>query len=133
MAIRYQSFVKDIIRDLGKEESKVLVAASKHVQKKMRAKVSNKNRSLPGQPPGLNSKNLRKGIRFEIEKSYAGKRAFVGIGSPAQHAHLLEFGTKERKTKDGKNKGRVLPRPFVFKTFDEEQNEIQRIMSEPWL
>lgn len=124
----YKSFVKDIFSDMKEIESETLREASKHVRKKMKKKVSKKVKSMPGMPPGLNVGNLKKGIKFEIQKSFIGKVAFVGVGPPAQHAHLLEFGTIERHTKKGVSKGKVLARPFVIPTFDEESEAVKRIM-----
>jgi len=121
----YKSFVDDVFNDMVKEEKRVIRAAAIHVRKKMRKKVSKKGRSLPGMPPGLNTKNLRKGIKFEIADRDS---AFVGLGPPAYHGHLLEFGTMQRRTKKGVAKGRVAARPFVFPTFAEETNAVKRIM-----
>jgi len=125
----YKSFVKDVSSDIDKLEGETLKEAAKHIRKKMKEKVSKKTKSLPGMPPGFNRGNLKKGIKYEITKSiYTGKTAFVGLGAPAQHGHLLEFGTAMRYTKKGVAKGRVLPRPFVIPTFEEESEAVKNIM-----
>lgn len=124
----YKSFVNEVFSDMKEIENETLREAAKHVRNKMKKKVSKKVPSSPGMPPGLNVGNLKKGIRFEIKKSIMGKVAFVGLGPPAQHGHLLEFGTIERYTKKGVPKGKVLARPFVIPTFDEESEAVKRIM-----
>lgn len=137
MNIRYKSYIDNIIRDLDKAEAKQLRKAASHVARKMRKKVSveffDDDASAPGNPPGRRTRNLRKGIGYT-----KGHHEFlVGVGPPAYHAHLLEFGTAERyqKTKKGNSRfvGLVEPRPFVFPTLDEETGAVKRILSESWL
>lgn len=126
--VDYKSFVSNITKDIDNIEKETLKEACTHLRKKMRDKVNKKGRSLPGMPPGRDTGNLRKGIKYNITKSIIGMTGFVGVGSPAQHAHLLEFGTKIRHTTKGVNKGQVLPRPFVRPTFEEEAEAVNRIM-----
>lgn len=121
----YKSFVDDIFKDMVKSEKKVLKEAAIHVKKKMKKKISRKGPSLPGMPPGLNTKRLRKGIKFEVVDR---DHAFIGLSAPAQHGHLLEFGTLVRHTKRGAKKGRILKRPFVIPTFEEETEAVKKIM-----
>ena len=103
--VKYQSFVKDVFKDIVAVEKEVLKDAAKHVQKKMKEKVSKRGRSFPGAPPGLKTGNLKKGIKYDIRDR---DNALVGLGPPAHHGHLLEFGTKIRTTKKGVNKGHLL-------------------------
>jgi hypothetical protein len=124
----YKSFVKEINSDMIKLEGVLLKEAATHLKLKIKKKLSVKGRSASGMPPGIDFGNLRKGIKFEIVKSPTGKRAFVGLASPAQHGHLLEFGTKERYTDDGRYTGRVTPRPFLVPTFMEETDAVKRIL-----
>lgn len=126
----YKSFVDDVFKDIVKAEKEVLREAAKHVRKKMKKKVSKKAQSLPGMPPGIVTRDLKKGIKFQIADR---DHAFVGLSAPAQHGHLLEFGTKIRYTKKGVKKGQVLARPFVRPTFEEETEAVKRIMSGQWL
>lgn len=125
---KFKSYVKEISSDIDKLEGELLREASKHVRKKMRIKVSKKARSFPGMPPGINKGDLKKGIKFQVVKDFLGKTAFVGLGRPAQHGHLLEFGTAMRYTKKGIKKGQVLARPFLRPTFEEEAEAVKRIM-----
>lgn len=122
---KYQSFVKDVFSDIVKIEKNTLKEAAQHVRKKMRKKVSKKGKSFPGMPPGKNTGNLRKGIKYAIRDRDS---ALIGLGPPAQHGHLLEFGTSVRYTKNGVSKGQVLPRPFVRPTFEEEADAVNKIM-----
>lgn len=140
MKVTLNSYIKETIRDLQKAETRVRTKAARHLTKKMRAKVSDVYfegyASQPGEPPGKKSGNLRKGIGYQnLNKQH---RTKVGVGPPAFHAHMLEFGTQERfvpiKGSAKKRKvGRVLPRPFVMPTFEEEQGTVKDILSEKWL
>lgn len=48
--------------------------------------------------------NLRKGVRVKIER---GRFAVVGtVLSTSTHAHLFEFGTQDRTTREGWRRGR---------------------------
>jgi len=123
----YKSFVDDVFKDMVKSEKKILRKAAAHVRKKMREKVSRKSRAKPGMPPGLGEGNLRRGIKFDVVDR---DHALVGLSSPAQHGHLLEFGTQERYTEKGVYKGRVAPMPFVIPTFMEETEAVRQIMRE---
>lgn len=38
------------------------------------------------------------------------------------HAHFIEFGTRERIRRNGKRTGRVRPRPYFFRTLDTNLN-----------
>ena len=42
----------------------------------------------------------------------------VYVGSSAPHAHLVEFGTKERTNKKGAARGSVSPNPFLRNAWD---------------
>lgn len=48
--------------------------------------------------------NLRRGIKKTIDKSAFGVRGTVT--STSRHAHLWEFGTQNRRTRQGWNRGR---------------------------
>ena len=135
MILKYQNFSKSIITDFKKKEKSATTKAAQHVKKKMKEKVSNSGLSQPGQPPGKDTGDLQKGIDYQ-PISHA---VLVGVGPPAYHAHLLEFGTQMRTVKNYHGKdgvqvssGRVEPRPFVFPTFEEETPEVERILSEKW-
>jgi len=52
--------------------------------------------------------NLRKGIKTEYINSRFGTVGRVRSTSP--HAHLWEFGTQDRRTREGWSRGRVTPR-----------------------
>jgi len=138
MAIKYQSFVKEVMKDIRKAEKKQLRKAAVHVRGKIKQKLKGvAGRSLPGQVPGHITGDLIKGVKFAFKNPNTMRpttdEVFVGVGPPAYHAHLLEFGTRIRKTKKGVNKGQVLPRPFIIPTFQEETQAVINIMSERWV
>lgn len=131
MNVKYQSYVKSVFKDIEKAEKEVVKAASIHVRDKIKEKLTKSDMpSAAGQPPHIKSGNLRKGIKYQILDR---DTAVVGAGSPAYHAHLLEFGTVERETKKGVKKGRVAARPFIIPTFTEEADTVKQIMSRQWL
>lgn len=130
----FKSFVKSVEREIDKAERKKIQHAAKHMQKKIRDKIKTKRLSQPGEPPGRVSGNLHKGIRYQITKEGGEYGALVGAGPPAYHAHLLEFGTEHRTVEEtGKDAGRVVARPFLLPTFDEEKEYIKLMMMERWL
>lgn len=64
----------------------------------------------------------------------------VGFAAPAQHAHLLEFGTRVRTVKNyrghrGKSQtsGAVPATHFTAKTFMEQYEPVKELLSERWL
>lgn len=128
MSVTLKKFFKEIQKEIDKGEKAARTKAAQHLVKIMKEKVSRPERSEPGEPPGKFTGNLQKGIRYQ---NLPGE-TLVGVGPPAYHAHLAEFGTVERVTKKGKKVGRELPRPFVLPTFEEEKEEVKRIMSEQW-
>src|SRR5690606_24660187 len=136
MALRNQvvikSFAKQIEKDLKKARRVKLQKVGQHVRKAIRDKIKHKRISQPGEPPGRFSGNLYKGIGYQVKPD--DEEVLVGAGPPAYHAHLLEFGTEQRTVeKTGKDAGRVEARPFLLPTFEEEKDEIERILSEEWL
>jgi len=135
--IIFKSFVNDVMKDIKKAEKKALRNAAVHVKKKIKQKLKGvAGRSLPGQVPGHISGDLIKGVQFAFKDPNTFRKTtdevFVGVGPPAYHAHLLEFGTRRRTTKKGANKGQVLPRPFIIPTFQEEAQAVINIISERW-
>jgi len=110
--------MKDVFKDIEKAEKKVLKEAAVHVQLKMKEKAKNKFKKKTGA--------LLKGIGYKIIDR---DTALVGAGPPAYHAHLLELGTMDRKTKTGLSKGRIIKTPFMIPTFEEESEAVKRIMS----
>lgn len=123
MSVKFNSFLRDIEKDLKKSEKKLLSKAASHLKKKMKDKARVFFKKQTG--------NLLKGIRSASDGQH---RAIVGAGRPARQAHLLEFGTVDRTVKkNGRFAGHVSPKPFIGPTFEEEAGAVEKIMSEPWL
>lgn len=116
----------DFLKDLEKAEKKARTAAAKYLVKKIKDKlVYNKDaKSKPGEFPLLKTRKLKKGIKYVNERN----KTKVGAAPPAYHAHLLEFGTSNRQTQKGENRGRMAPRPFLLPTFAEENEKIKEII-----
>jgi hypothetical protein len=82
----------------------------------------------------LSKRQRRLNVRF-AERSAL--ELFVGpsyeIGRGGRQAHLLEFGTKERRQKKGRRTGRIRARPFVRPAWDAEQrNALSIIKTQLW-
>lgn len=126
--------ISEVIGELEKTERKRRLEAAQLLVKSIREKISKRIKSLPGNPPGRLSGDLFKGVGFkDLEHA-----TLVGACPPAHHAHLLEFGTKDRRTKKGpgsgpRGSGHVEPRPYVFPTFEEQQGAVGDILSRQWI
>lgn len=75
--------------------------------------------SAPGEPPAVRLGRLRQSIRAKVEK----RRAEVSssVGTDLDYGDYLERGTS-----------RMAPRPWLKRTFDEQQDELERIITEKW-
>jgi hypothetical protein len=133
-ANKSKSFIKEVIRDIDKIALQRRKLASAHLVKVMKEKADKQGPSLPGQPPAKDEGNLKKGIGSKHLEDVS----LVGYGPPAHHGHLMELGTKERRTKTGigsgpRGSGHVEPRPLIFPTFEEESGAVEEIMSKQWM
>lgn len=146
-SVKFTSYLESIEKDLAKSELRLLKKAASYVAKKMREKA----KSLFPQRTG----HLVKGIGYKQPENHS---TLVGVGPPAQHAHLLEFGTKNRTIRNrglfqiasdvasrkailkGKKKGaerkisagKVTPKPFILPTLMQEESQVREILSERW-
>lgn len=130
-AFKFESYLKEVQRNVQKGYESDLREAADHMKKALRAKLKKMSGpSKEGEPPHLHTQNLKRGIASKLNKggSWLTGSVYVGFRAPAHHAHLLEFGTRERRRADGKPTGRVRKRPFFGVTFEEEAAEIARIM-----
>ena len=120
--IKLTSFVDEVKSDIVKAEKKALKKAASFIEGKIKEKI--------GQV-GIKKQtgNLKKGVGSKL----FGDSAFVGFGPPAQHAHLLEFGTKQRKRKSGKVTGHIRPTPILGPVIDEQAEAVADILADRWL
>lgn len=110
---------KKALRKIGKE----IVSAEKRALGSSTAAVSG-----PGEVPKSKTGNLRKSMAYELRGMSAlivGARG--GPGQLGNHAHLLRYGTKSRRTKSGKFTGRAAPRKFPV-----PQNELGIDLAAKW-
>jgi HK97 gp10 family phage protein len=135
--IAYRSFRNNVIADLDKSQKLLRTKAAKYLQKKIKDKINIKGGvSEPGQPPHRQVGDLIKGVKYQ----HVGDETRIGMGPPAYHAHLLEFGTefryafsrKGKTLKEIAERGQLLPRPFLQPTFEEESEAVKEILSERW-
>lgn len=122
-SVKYTSHKKEVLSDLEKNKQNKLYRAAKHVQKAIRAKINDEYfdgyHSMPGEPPGKVTGNLRKGIQVKVPRGQ--DMSVVGAKAPAHHAFLLELGT-----------AKMAPRPFFLTTWLEEKSAVKEIVSESW-
>lgn len=139
MKVSFVSNLNSIVKDIKASDKRNRTEAAKYLVKKIRAKISTKSfdgvHSKPGETPYVLSGNLKKGIGYEHVKGE--DKTKVGAGSPGWYAHILEFGTSERieTTKGGKTRttGKIIARPFILPTFDEEKEAVEDILSKNWI
>jgi HK97 gp10 family phage protein len=137
----YVSYIPKVIKALDDSQEKLLDRAAVHMKKAVRDKIKNRGTSRPGEPPARASGQLLKGVKIgrrgrDVNNSYR----IVGMGPPAHHAHLLEFGTVPRTVKNYLGKkgvavqsGRVLPRPFMRPAFEENVDAVEAILNKAWI
>jgi len=141
MKVLYKSFMKDTIKEIESSDRKARAEAAKYLVKKIKTKISDVyfkgKHSQAGEPPGMITGNLKKNIDYTDTKDK--QQTIVGVKRDAFYGHMLEFGTNERHArikKSGRNKryvGKVDKRPFLFSTFEEEQNAVKEILSKRWM
>lgn len=124
---KYKSNLSTILKDIKDTEKNRVQEAAKLVRKNMRKMVTKKLKSSPGMPPGLYRGNLKKGIAYSRINEYTYD---VGFKAPAYHAHILEFGTRVRRGKDGKSRGEIKPRPFFRPTLELSKPGVKHILEE---
>ena len=120
--IKYTSYTKDVFKDLETAEQELIKEASIHVRDAMKETAGRLFKKRSG--------NLIKGLSYNIIDR---DTALVGPGPKAYHAHLLELGTIDRKTKKGHKKGRITKTPFIIPTFMEETQAVINIMRRQWI
>jgi hypothetical protein len=151
--MKFINHIKSITSEIDKISSEKTKEASEYLKEKIKSKISGTTRSGPGQPPARATGDLIKGVGY---KKTSPTTALVGFHHPAEHAHLMELGTKIRSTKGRKSKikkpkrgkkskenlerikqprntGKVDKRPFLLPTFEEEKENIKKLMSTGWL
>lgn len=126
--LKYESYLKDIDKEINKVSRRQRLKAGRYVKKKLREKSVQRFGADSNITKGIGSKNLK-------------AVTIVGIGPPAQAAHLIEFGTDTRyhgqnskMNKGGKRwyTGHVKAKPFVEPTYRESAPRVQAILSEEW-
>jgi hypothetical protein len=127
----YSSSIQKTIRDIQKAGDDKLKAAGSMVRKA----IIEKERKLFEKQSG----NLEKGTISELRRDESGSFALVGLGPPAYHGHMLEFGTDQRFVKNYRGKenvavevGHVKPKPFVLPTFEEQNGNVERVLNGDW-
>lgn len=53
----------------------------------------------------------------------------IYVGSTSPLAHLIEFGTTERKTKEGASRGFISPQPFMRPAWDRKKDACLKILA----
>jgi hypothetical protein len=131
--VKCNRFFKTVMADVWAKDKELRSKSADHLVAKVRAKINNMGRSAPGQPPGIKTGNLLKGLGKKAMKTMV----LVGFRKPADHANLLEFGTTGRVVKNSRGRvgveasaGAMQARPFFFQTLAEEAGAVKQILSE---
>jgi hypothetical protein len=133
------NIISKVADDIEREGQARVMRAAHHVRK---AIVASAKATYPRR-----SGDLYKGVAaVGREGAYSGVSrggkayAIVGMTAPAYHAHLLEFGTKERIVRNSFGRkgvqaraGRVKAKPFVLPTFEREAGAVEQILSGIWV
>jgi len=120
--IKLTSFVDDVKADIKKAEKNALKKAASHIEKSIKEKIDQLGIKK-------HTGNLKKGVGSNVFEN----NALVGFGPPAHHAHLLEFGTKERIRKSGKVTGHIKATPILGPVIDEQAEAVADILADRWL
>lgn len=120
MSFKYTRKFDDVLRQIEKEDRRLIGSASRHLRGRMARKINHRSRyskgkNIPdGQAPGYVTKNLLRGL-VAVTKRTVG---IVGFLAPAYHALLMEFGTSY-----------MAPHPILYPTIAEELETLKRILS----
>lgn len=77
----------------------------------------------------VRSGTLRSALKKKVRVRREGGYGMVYVSARiAPHAHLIEFGTKERTTKSGAYRGRVEPVEFMRRARDAKEGAIRRAL-----
>lgn len=117
--ITLKSYFGKVQKELDKSERKVRTKAARHVTKVLKSKAKTRY--------GKDS-NYYKGIGYKNYKDVTK----VGVGPPAFHAHLIEFGTDPRYTTAGKSTGKMPEAPLIIPTFEAEKEAVANILITEW-
>lgn len=131
------NIVSRVADDIEREGSKRVMQAARYVRGKI---VESAKATYPKRSGdlfrGVAAQGREGSARVRGTKAYA----IVGMTAPAYHAHLLEFGTKDRIVKNYRgrkgvkvNVGRVKARPFVEPVFEREAGAVEEILSGTWV
>lgn len=132
VTLRSMNIISRVASDIEKAGDARVMQAARHVRK---AVVASAKATFPKR-----SGDLFKGVTAERRERAGGMYAIVGMSSPAYHAHLLEFGTKERTVKNYRGKsgravkvGKVTAKPFFAPAFEREAGAVEQILSGTWV
>jgi len=116
-----KSFVKDVEKQLSKDERRVISKASGIFQRELRSTIKEKGLVDTG--------NLLKGVSRDTYQH----SALVGMSAPGQHAYIVEYGTLERrKKKNGAYSGVRPATPFFLPAYRAAEPAMIKALSEEW-
>jgi hypothetical protein len=125
-AFKFKSYYDEINKEIDKGELRNRKKAVRYVARKLKLQVKR----------NFGKGNLYEGVGYEdgtIESK-------VGYKAPAQHAHLVEFGTDERFIRNYKGQpgaivsaGTMPKIPTLLPVIEQQKDKVTEILSEPWL
>lgn len=115
--------LKELLKDLDAAGKSLNYEEVKRVQKDAAQPMINDMKA------GAPTQDIRESIGFITSKDdkYPGITLIgprYSNGYNGQLAHIFEFGTRERFTKEGEARGYMVARPFIRPAFDRHQNRI---------
>jgi hypothetical protein len=138
VSMRSMNIIARVADDIEKTGEARVMQAARHMRKAIVASAKATYPKVSG--------DLYKGVAAEGRGQRAGHKsagrayAIVGMTRPAYHAHLLEFGTKERVVKNFRGHpgravkvGRVKAKPFFTPPFEAEAGAVEQILSGTWV
>lgn len=100
---------------------RALKKAAKPMEDTTRGEARKAVRRQSSAPKIASSKKVSRHQKADAARTVKPGDRTIYVGArPSRVAHLLELGTRMRRTKKGANRGRVTPRPYMEKGFDME-------------
>lgn len=118
------------LRNLPKELSHQILGAAHLAASKP---LVEKEKLLAPEGPTGNLVDSIGAMKTSIKKANAVGEVIVGPRKKGQykgfHAHMVEYGTRQRQTKKGANRGKMTPEPFAAPSFEQTKDQVEKNIS----
>lgn len=127
---------QDTIRRINIFDQQKKDKAAEVVKKHAAAVRKSAKKSVPVSP---SSRKKSAGSPGDLKKSIRAKYYFDGLGAmvlpnkpKGTHRHLVEYGTGNRRWKNGKSTGKMSPQPFMEPAKRAQEAKYNREMEQIW-